>query len=71
MHALKRGDFLATASCSSFATPELFINMLKDASKEAGVGLKLVEERRQSSDHPILLGVKETEYLKFYIFQII
>lgn len=71
MKALKRGDFLATASCSSFATPELFINMLKDASKEAGVGLKLVEERRQSSDHPILLGVKETEYLKFYIFQII
>lgn len=71
MKTLKRGDFLATASCSSFATPELFINMLKDASKEAGVGLKLVEERRQSSDHPILLGVKETEYLKFYIFQII
>lgn len=71
MKALKRGDFLATASCSSFATPELFISMLKDASKEAGVGLKLVEEKRQSSDHPILLGVKETEYLKFYIFQII
>lgn len=71
MMALKRGGYLATASCSSFATPKLFMDMLKSASQDAGVELKLIEERRQSYDHPILINVPETEYLKFYIFQVI
>lgn len=71
MMALKRGGYLATASCSSFATPKLFMDMLKSASHDAGVELKLIEERRQSYDHPILINVPETEYLKFYIFQVI
>jgi 23S rRNA (cytosine1962-C5)-methyltransferase len=35
------------------------------------VQLKLVEGRGQSPDHPVLLGVPETEYLKFYIFQVV
>lgn len=71
MMALKRGGYFATASCSSFATPKLFMDMLKSASRDAGVELKLIEERRQSYDHPILINVPETEYLKFYIFQVI
>lgn len=71
MMKIKRGGYFATASCSSFATPSIFMDMLKSASKEAGIELKLIEERRQSPDHPILINVPETEYLKFYIFQII
>lgn len=71
MMKINRGGYFATASCSSFATPSVFMDMLKSASIEAGVELKLIEERRQSFDHPILINVPETEYLKFYIFQVI
>ncbi len=71
MRLLPRGGFLATASCSHFMTPDLFKDMLMQAAQAAGVSLRLVEERRQAPDHPILMGVPETEYLKFYILQII
>ncbi len=71
MKKLPRGGYLATASCSHFMENYLFVRMLKEAANEANVELKLIEERRQSFDHPILWNVEETEYLKFYIFQII
>lgn len=71
MRLLPRGGYLATASCSHFMTEELFAQMLKDASKAAGVELKLIELRRQAPDHPILMSVDETEYLKFFLLQII
>lgn len=71
MRLLPRGGYLATASCSHFMTEELFAQMLKDAAKAAGVELKLIELRRQAPDHPILMSVDETEYLKFFLLQII
>lgn len=71
MRLLPRGGYLATASCSHFMTEELFAQMLKDAAKAAGVELKLIELRRQAPDHPILMSVEETEYLKFFLLQII
>ncbi|MBP0956871.1 MAG: class I SAM-dependent rRNA methyltransferase [Oscillospiraceae bacterium] len=71
MQLLPRGGYLATASCSHFMTEELFAQMLKDAAKAAGVELKLIELRRQAPDHPILMSVDETEYLKFFLLQII
>ena len=71
MRLLPRGGFLATASCSHFMTAAMFREMLVTAARDAGVGIKLVEERRQSPDHPILLCADETEYLKFFILQII
>lgn len=71
MKALPRGGYLATCSCSHFMTGELFRKMLQSAALDAQVELRLVEERRQSPDHPILLHVPETDYLKFYIFQVI
>lgn len=71
MKLLPRGGYLATASCSHFMTEELFAKMLKDAAKAAGVGLRLIEMRRQAPDHPILMSVEETEYLKFYLLQIL
>ncbi len=69
MQLLPRGGYLATCSCSHFMTPEFFRAMLWDAAGDAGVSLRQIEERRQSPDHPILWGVPETEYLKFYLFQ--
>jgi 23S rRNA (cytosine1962-C5)-methyltransferase len=69
--ALPRGGYLATCSCSHFMDDERFVQMLKDVAKEANVSLKQIEARQQGPDHPILWNVKETDYLKFYIFQIV
>ena len=71
MKLLPRGGYLATCSCSHFMNNELFVKMLMSAAADAGVSLKMIEARRQSPDHPILLNVPETDYLKFYLFQVI
>lgn len=71
MKLLPRGGYLATCSCSHFATEELFRKMLRDAARDAGVQLRQLEARQQSADHPILWGVEETSYLKFYLFQVV
>lgn len=71
MKLLPRGGYLATCSCSHFMESDMFLRMLLSASREAGVSLKLVEARRQSPDHPTLMNVPETDYLKFYLFQVI
>ncbi|MBQ8089619.1 MAG: rRNA large subunit methyltransferase I, partial [Pyramidobacter sp.] len=71
MRLLPRGGWLATASCSHFMTRELFEKMLASAARDAGVSLRLVERRGQAPDHPVLWGVPETEYLKFYLFQVV
>lgn len=71
MKLLPRGGYLATCSCSHFMPNELFVKMLHSAAKDAGVQLRQIEARQQSPDHPILWNVPETDYLKFYIFQVI
>ncbi len=71
MKLLPRGGYLATCSCSHFMPSELFERMLLSAARDAGVSLKLIEARRQSPDHPTLMNVPETDYLKFYLFQIV
>ena len=70
MKLLPRGGYLATCSCSNFATDGMFRAMLADAARDAGVQLRQIEARQQSPDHPILWGVDETNYLKFYLFQV-
>ncbi len=71
MKLLPRGGYLATCSCSHFMKEELFVEMLKDAARDANVSLRQIEARQQSQDHPILWNVPETYYLKFYIFQVV
>ena len=71
MKILPRGGYLATCSCSHFMTDELFRRMLKEAADDAGVSLRQIEGRQQSPDHPILWNVRETDYLKFYLFQVV
>lgn len=71
MRLLPRGGYLATCSCSHFMTEELFIKMLHQAAADAGVSLRQIEARQQSPDHPILWNVDETNYLKFYLFQVV
>ena len=71
MKLLPRGGYLATCSCSHFMTDELFCKMLRSAAADAEVSLRQIEGRQQSPDHPILWNVPETDYLKFYIFQVV
>lgn len=71
MKILPRGGYLATCSCSHFMTDELFRKMLRSAAADAQVSLRQVEARQQAPDHPILWNVPETDYLKFYIFQVV
>lgn len=71
MKLLPRGGYLATCSCSHFMTDELFRKMLRSAAADAGVNLLQIEARQQSPDHPILWNVPETDYLKFYLFQVV
>ena len=71
MKLLPRGGLLATCSCSHFATEEKFTAMLHSAARDAGVQLRQIEARQQACDHPILWGVEETNYLKFYLFQVV
>jgi len=71
MQLLPRGGYLATCSCSHFVTDELFRKILADAAQDASRTLRQIEARKQAPDHPILWNVPETEYLKFYIFQVV
>lgn len=71
MKLLPRGGYLATCSCSHFMPDEQFRRMLVSAAADANVSLRQIECRQQSADHPILWGVEETDYLKFYIFQVV
>lgn len=71
MKLLPRGGYLATASCSHFASEELFKKMLASAAADAHRSLRQIEARQQSPDHPILWNVDETDYLKFFLFQVI
>lgn len=68
---LEPGGFLATASCSYHMIEPLFIEMLADAANDARVALRLYQRRGQSPDHPVVLAVPETSYLKFVIAQVL
>ena len=71
MKLLPRGGYLATASCSHFMPAAQFEIMLRSAASDAGVSLRQIEVRQQAADHPILWNVPETDYLKFYLFQVV
>ena len=71
MRLLTRGGYLATASCSHFASEAMFIKMLHAAAHDAGRQLRQIEVRQQAPDHPILWNVEETDYLKFFLFQVV
>lgn len=64
LRLLNPGGVLITCSCSYHVNEELFLRMLADAAQDAGRMVQIVEKRTQSRDHPILLSVPETYYLK-------
>lgn len=71
MRLLRPGGILITCSCSHHLSEALFAEMLADAAKDAGCWARVLERRVQAPDHPILLSVPETLYLKCFILQIV
>lgn len=71
MKIIKSGGFLITCSCSHYMTLPLFEKMLIEASKESGRTVRSVEIKTQAPDHPSLLCAEETQYLKFFVLQVI
>jgi len=64
---LRPGGVLVTCSCSYRVSQGDFLEMLADAARDAHRTLRVVEVRGQAKDHPILLNVQETGYLKCVI----
>ncbi len=71
MRLLPRGGYLASASCSHFMPKEEFEKMLVDAANDAGVSIRMIEQRGAAPDHPVNPAIPETEYLKFFLLQIV
>lgn len=70
MKLVKPGGFLVTASCTNLVPPEMFLQIIEMAAKDAKRKLRQVTWQTQASDHPILWHVPTTQYLKFLIVQV-
>lgn len=71
MRVTAPGGYLISCSCSQFMTPELFLQMLRDAAADSGRTVRLLETLVQSRDHPAALNAEQSLYLKGYILQVI
>ena len=71
MKLIKPGGFLVTSSCTNLVQPELFLEIIEMAAKDARRKLRQVTFQAQSSDHPIIWNMENTNYLKFLIVQVI
>ncbi|MHB9023863.1 MAG: class I SAM-dependent rRNA methyltransferase [Armatimonadota bacterium] len=71
LHLLNPGGILVTCSCSYHMSEEQFVAMLADAAADVRRPLRIIEQRHQARDHPVLLGVPETQYLKCVIARVL
>ena len=71
MKLIKPGGFLVTSSCTNLVSPDLFLDIIDMAAKDARRKLRQVAWQAQSADHPILRGIENTHYLKFLIVQVV
>ncbi len=70
MRLLRPGGILITCSCSHHVSEAIFAEMLAEAANDASCWVRVLERRTQAADHPILLTVPETLYLKCFILEI-
>ncbi len=68
---LNPGGYLITSTCSQLINEDTFLNVLSEASTDAKRVVQVIEKRTQSRDHPILLTMPETYYLKCMIVRVI
>ena len=71
MKLLKPGGYLVTCSCSYHVSEALFLQILAEAANDARKTLSVIERRTQAQDHPILLTMPETHYLKCMIVKVL
>lgn len=71
MKLIKPGGFLVTSSCTNLVSPQLFTDTINMAAKDAKRKLRQVTFKAQASDHPIISGIENTNYLKFLIVQVL
>ncbi|MFZ0739203.1 MAG: class I SAM-dependent rRNA methyltransferase [Candidatus Acidiferrales bacterium] len=71
MKILRPGGYLVTCSCSHHISEALFLQIVAEAANDAHRTIVVVERRTQSRDHPILLTVPETHYLKCLILRVL
>lgn len=70
LRLLRPEGVLVTCSCSYHMSEEMFLEMLRAAAADARRSVRILERRTQASDHPILLSMPETHYLKCVILQV-
>jgi 23S rRNA (cytosine1962-C5)-methyltransferase len=70
MKLLRSGGFLISSSCTNLVSPELFLDTIRSAAKDAGKKIRQVTFQTQSPDHPIVWGLENTHYLKFLIAEV-
>ena len=70
MKMINNGGFLVTSSCTNLVSPELFLDTIFMAAKDAKKRIRQVTYQSQSSDHPIIWGMENTHYLKFLIVEV-
>ena len=68
---INEGGFLITASCSHHITEESFLDTVDESSRKSGRKLRLLELSGASPDHPVLVSMPETKYLKFAVFSVL
>ena len=71
MKIVKSGGYLISCSCSHYMSLSLFEKMLAEAARESGRTVRYVEVKCQAPDHPALLSAEETQYLKFFVLNIV
>jgi len=71
MKMLTPGGTLITSTCSYHMSEETFMNVIAGAAADAGRGVQLIEKRMQARDHPVLISMPETYYLKCLILKVI
>jgi 23S rRNA (cytosine1962-C5)-methyltransferase len=71
LQLLGRGGILVTCSCSHHVSEAMLLEIVAEAALDAGRELRVLERRTQAQDHPILLTVPETHYLKCLVLQVV
>jgi 23S rRNA (cytosine1962-C5)-methyltransferase len=70
MKLLRSGGFLVTSSCTNLVSPQVFLDTIRSAAKDAGKKIRQITFQAQSPDHPIVWGLENTHYLKFLIVEV-
>lgn len=70
MKLVKNGGFLVTSSCTNLVSPEMFLDTIAAAARDAKKKIRQVVFQSQASDHPIIWGMDNTNYLKFLIVEV-